>query len=100
MRLEVEFNELNSTLSANFIQTKCSFETDFIQTKCLFETDFGEVILVKKDDVYTGDYNVIPRVYPQILLTKDKSMVDDVTIEIIPLVKVTNPSNGYTAVIG
>ncbi len=89
MRLKVEFNELNSTLRANFIQTKC-----------LFETDFGEVVLVKTDDIYTGDYDVIPRVYQQILPTKDKVMVDDVTIEIIPLAKVTNHSNGYTAVIG
>ena len=89
MRLKVEFNELNSTLRANFIQTKC-----------LFETDFGEVVLVKTDDVYTGEYDVIPRVYQQILPTKDKVMIDDVTIEIIPLAKVTNHSNGYTAIIG
>lgn len=89
MKLKVCFHELNSTLCVKFIQTQCSFKADF-----------GEVVLVKTDDVYTGDYNVVPRVYQQILPTKDKVMTNDVTVEIIPLAKVTNHSNGYTAIIG
>lgn len=89
MKLKVNFNEVDSC-----IQTK------FIQTECTFSANFGEVILVKTDEVYDGDYNVIPRVYQQVLETKDKLMLDDITVEIIPLAKTINLSNGYTVTIG
>jgi len=32
--------------------------------------------------------------------TKDKLMLDNVTVEIIPLSKIINPQNGYTVTIG
>ena len=89
MRLHVNFNEVDSQLAVSFIQTECTFNTDF-----------GEVFFIKTDDVYEGDYNVIPRVYEQTLPTKDKLMLNDVTVEIIPLSKVINLSNGYTVTIG
>ena len=89
MRLAVDFSEVNETLEAFFIQTHCTFDADF-----------GEVFLIKTDDVYQGPYDVIPRVYEQILDTKDKVMIDDVTVEIIPLTKIINQSNGYTVTIG
>lgn len=89
MKLKVSFDEIDSAL-----------EMRFIQTECTFKTNFGEVILVKTDDVYEGDYNVTPRVYQQVLETKDKVMLDDITVEVIPLSKVINPSNGYTVTIG
>ncbi len=89
MKLKVSFDEVNSLL-----------ETKFIQTECTFATDFGEVILVKTDEEYEGDYNITPRVYQQILNTKDKLMLEDVTVEIIPLAKTINLSNGYTVTIG
>lgn len=89
MKLHVDFNEVDAFLSAKFIQTECTFNVNF-----------GEVFLVKTDETYDGDYNVIPRVYQQVLPTKDKLMVNDVTIEIIPLTKVLNLQNGYTVTIG
>ena len=89
MKLAVCFDEIDSELDVKFIQTECNFNIDF-----------GEIILVKTDEVYDGDYNVIPRVYQQVLPTKDKLMIDDVTVEVIPLAKVLNPSNGYTVTIG
>ena len=89
MKLHVNFNEVDSELAVNFIQTECTFNTNF-----------GEVFFIKTDDVYEGDYNVTPRVYQQTLATKDKLMLDNVTVEIIPLSKVINFSNGYTVTIG
>ena len=89
MRLHVSFNEVDSQLAVNFIQTECTFNIDF-----------GEVFFIKSDDVYDGDYNVTPRVYEQVLPTRDKLMLDDVTVEIIPMSKVINLSNGYTVTIG
>ena len=58
------------------------------------------LLLIKTDDVYDGNYDVIPRVYQQVLPTKDKLMLDDVTVEIIPLSKIINLQNGYTVTIG
>ena len=89
MKLKVDFEEVDSELKVQFIQSSCNFKVDF-----------GEVTFVRTDERYEGDYNVIPRVYEQILPTKDKLMLDDVTIEIIPLEKTLNLSNGYTATIG
>lgn len=89
MKLTVSFNEVDSVIT-----------TKFIQTKCTFNTNFGEVFLVNTGEVYDGDYNVTPRVYQQVLETKDRLMIDDVTVEIIPLSKVINLSNGYTVTIG
>ena len=89
MKLKVDFDEINSLLDAKFIQTECTFNVDF-----------GEVVLVKSDDIYEGDYSVTPRVYQQTLKTKDKLMLDDVLVEVIPLAKTINLSNGYTVTIG
>ena len=89
MRLIVNFDEVDSYIA-----------THFIQTECTFKTNFGEIFLVKTDDIYNGDYNVIPRVYQQVLATKDKVMLNDVAVENIPLSRVINLSNGYTVTIG
>lgn len=89
MKLKVSFNEVDSYIS-----------TKFIQTKCTFNTNFGEIFQIRTDDKYEGDYTVIPRVYQQTLETKDKLMLNDVTVEIIPLSRVINLSNGYTVTIG
>ena len=89
MKLRVSFNEVDSYIS-----------TKFIQTKCTFNTNFGEIFQIRTDDKYEGDYNVTPRVYQQTLETKDKLMLNDVTVEIIPLSRVINLSNGYTVTIG
>ena len=89
MKIKVHFDELDSNMNIKFIQTEC-----------LFNIDFGEIFKVKIGDVYDGAYEVTPRVYEQILETKDKLMLDNVTVNIIPLAKTLNLSNGYTATIG
>lgn len=89
MKLHINFDEVDSELAVNFIQTECTFNTDF-----------GEVFFIQTGDVYDGAYTVTPRVYEQTLATKDKVMLDDVTVEVIPLSKVINFSNGYTVTIG
>ena len=49
---------------------------------------------------YDGEYSVTPRFYEQKLETKEKLMIDDVTVEIIPAHEVTNPAGGLTVTIG
>lgn len=49
---------------------------------------------------YTGDYEVTPTFSEQMLLTKGKSMHDDVTVHQIPVVRTSNPYGGQTVLIG
>ncbi len=51
-------------------------------------------------DTYTGEYQVTPRTdKAQTLATKGKLMSDDVVVEKIAYVEVTNTSGGFTAYI-
>ena len=50
---------------------------------------------------YTGSYIVVPMLYTQrYLMTADKLMTDNVTIEPIPIAETTNVHGGTTVVIG
>ncbi len=49
---------------------------------------------------YKGSYTVTPSVTEQKMATKNKVMLDDVTVEAIPYAEVTNTSNGKTVTIG
>lgn len=49
---------------------------------------------------YEGSYEVTPRKIEQLLETKNKSMLDDVTINAINYAEVANPQGGKTATIG
>lgn len=64
--------------------------------------DFGNVSMGGGSDIpsYNGDYTVIPKTTIQKLETKEKRMLDDVTIREIPSYKVSNDKGGTTFVIG
>ena len=49
---------------------------------------------------YTGSYEATPTMSEQVLPTRSKTMRDDVTVHAIPVTQTTNPSGGYTAIIG
>ena len=49
---------------------------------------------------YSGAYIVTPKIYAQIMETKDKVMDDDVNIKEIHYSQTENESGGYTAQIG
>ena len=61
---------------------------------------FGEVQSVNIGaEVYKGDYAVTPKVDKQIMPTKGKVLIDDVTINAIPFFDVSNNSGGSTVYI-
>lgn len=76
------------------------FNVELIQSE--FDIDFAEAVIVQGDRLpnYEGSYEITPRVVEQMLGTKDKSMIDDVTVNAIPYVEVSNIGGGYTATIG
>lgn len=49
---------------------------------------------------YQGDYEVTPKVEAQTIPTKDKVLIDDMTIKSIPFFKVSNTTGGNTVFIG
>lgn len=49
---------------------------------------------------YAGATDVVPATRPQTLPTADTVLRADVTVREIPFYKTTNPSGGYTAIIG
>ncbi len=49
---------------------------------------------------YRGETTVTPSVDPQTLPTADTVLREDVTVREIPFYTTTNPSGGYTAIIG
>lgn len=49
---------------------------------------------------YTGDYSVTPKTSQVVLPTKDKSMLDDVTVFQIPFKEMPNVGGGTTVTIG
>ena len=53
-----------------------------------------------KTPPYTGEYEVTPKTYDeQVLPTKNKRMIDNLTVKKIPQYEVSNDS-GYTLIIG
>lgn len=70
-----------------------------IENEC-FRVKFGEITRHAMDP-YGGPYIAVPKLDEQIvLLTKDKSMSDNVTVREIPWEEVSNPQGGITVTIG
>lgn len=49
---------------------------------------------------YDGDYIVVPQVTEQVLPTREKIMVNDLTVKEIPTYEVSNEAGGNTFIIG
>lgn len=93
MRMNVTFSEVGGkTFNVRFQQDRQSFGADFGEIQHLTEYVGG--------DPYDGEYAITPKVEAQTLPTKEKVMLDDVTIMAIPYAEVTNNSNGKTVTIG
>ena len=85
---------------------KVSFSTDQHKMQVQFDGGngfipaFGEVQTVNTvGKLYKGDYAVTPKVDEQVMPTKGKYMIDDVTVNPIPIFEVSNSSGGTTVYI-
>lgn len=74
------------------------FEAEFNVSNQRFTPSFDKVQTVTKlvGDLYEGDYSVIPRATEQTLPTKEKLMLDDVSVKAIPTFEVSNATGGTT----
>lgn len=78
-----------------------TFELEFDLDDISFKPEFGVTVNTQGDAVpYTGDYIVDPDFATQTLETKEKYMLDDVTVNPIEVARVSNPAGGRTIYIG
>lgn len=93
MKLHITFSEIgDKTFNARFQQKRQPFDVCFGKVHHLTEYVGG--------DPYDGEYDITPKVEAQTMPTKEKIMLEDVTIRAIPYAEVTNQSNGKTVTIG
>ena len=65
-----------------------------------FKANMGEVQVVTVGaPPYDGAYDVTPKTEAQTLATKDRRMVEDVTVQAIPYAEVKNTARGVTVTI-
>ena len=61
----------------------------------------ADVAIIRcEGDPYEGEYEVTPRTEEQVLATRNKRMLDDVTVHEIPYYETSNPQGGVTVYIG
>ena len=60
----------------------------------------GVTIVAGESKPYEGPYSVIPTFEQRILETKDRALLENVTVEPIPITKTSNTSGGNTVIIG
>ena len=78
-----------------------TFDLEFDLDDMSFEPEFDVKVNTQGDVVpYTGDYIVDPDFATQMLETKEKYMLDDVTVNPIEVARVSNPAGGRTIYIG
>ena len=65
-----------------------------------FDVVFEEGFPLARASPYGGNYEVIPRINPQNLPTRDKHLAKDILIYAIPYHEVENTERGTTAIIG
>lgn len=56
--------------------------------------------LIEQFPLYSGQYAIVPSTNEQNLITKNKILTDDVTVNAIPYAEVTNNTGGMTVTIG
>lgn len=86
----------------NFVESTQSFDFNFSEDAKSFNANFGQIQYLTEyvgGEPYDGEYVVTPKVVEQTLPTKDKVLVDDITIKEVPVYRVSNPSGGTTVYI-
>ena len=90
-----------ATFEPEFDLDDMSFDPEFDLNDISFEPEFDVTVNTQGDVVpYTGDYIVDPDFATQTLGTKEKYMLDDVTVNPIEIARVSNPAGGRTIYIG
>lgn len=101
MILNVTFEQISADLQIDLDESSVEFPIQF-DSDDNFEVDFGETTEIRPDDVpvYDGPHEINPTFTDQVLDTSGLLLEEDIKIESIPLVRVSNNSGGMTVIIG
>ena len=88
--------EVKMTVSQSQVQIPMSVSSDSI----LMPMNISAEYRIVDGERYDGDYEVTPRLTEQELATRNKLLINNVTINEIPVVYTSNPYDGKTVVIG
>ena len=103
MHFNVIFTENDKSIDTLFNENNTNFCAKFDEIVSGFIADFGEISSITQyvgGEKYEGDYIVTPKVTEQTILTKNKVLLEDVSIKEIPFYNVSNSSGGNTVFIG
>lgn len=90
-KINVKFAETNKPIKVNFTETNKAIKINFGVVHHIGNAD--------NKNRYNGSYEVTPKVTSQTLPTRDKFMIDDMTVEAIPYFETSNNSGGTTVYI-
>jgi hypothetical protein len=90
-------------LNIRFVENAQAIKTNITESKQAFNASFGEIQKITEyigGGLYAGDYIVTPKITEQTLPTKEKLLLEDMTVKAIPFFNVGNNSGGTTVYIG
>ena len=83
------------------VSSKSSIGAFIDSSTLLGDIKIGAVEIIRRAlPDYEGSYEATPTTDPQVMPTSGRSMLDDFVIHEIPYFETSNPSGGYTAIIG
>lgn len=92
------------SFTVSFSSTGGAFAPAYSEECTSFALPFNSDITVSGGtplyENYTGEYDVTPLITAQTLYTRDKHMVDDVRIDMIPTREINNAAGGVTFIVG
>lgn len=104
MRIDIKFEELSTALDMNFTENSQTMAVDFTESDQSMAVDFGDfqkIILPSNLPIYAGNHTITPRAKEvQVLETKDKVLLKDLTVKEVPYYETSNLSGGNTVYIG
>ena len=92
MIIKVKFTEITKNIPVKFAESGGTLHAKMGEIHTVTEYIGGEK--------YTGEYEVTPKVEAQTMPTKDKVLIEDMTVNAIPYFDVSNSSGGSTVFIG
>ena len=101
MILNVTFEQITADIDIQLDEESVELAIEFDSDDTL-NAEFSEIVEVVPDDVpaYEGDHEITPTFQEQFLDTSGLLVEEDIKIEAIPLVRVSNNSGGMTVIIG
>lgn len=102
MRVAVKFSESEHCVAVRIAESDHHVTVNISEVDRAMDVNFGQIQAVTEyvgGEPYQGEYTATPSVEGQTIPTKNKVMLDDLTVRAIPVYEVSNESGGNTVYI-